>query len=215
MNPALEVLVIEDDQVLRQQVAQLISIWGFHVRTAVDGRAGIDAIAQAPPDIVVSDFVLPGADGTDILKYIREHHPHMPVLMMTAYASLEGVITALKQGAYDYLLKPITAAELEAALVRATTAVQLQRARQREVQLRHVTAIALTLAHEINNPLAMIMGELQLQLESGTALDEPGLSMCLDAARRIASTIRALTDLSDVTYESYAGIKLLQLDTNR
>src|SRR6185436_1252980 len=108
--------------------------------------------------------------------------------VMTAYASLESAIEALKQGAYDYLLKPILPAELSAALSRAAVAVALQRSRERAEHLRHIAEVALTLAHEINNPLAILMGELQIQLETpdGDPDMRQALEIALESAHRIA-----------------------------
>src|SRR5258707_4334265 len=132
---------------------------------------------------------------------------------MTAYASLERAIEALKQGAYDFLLKPITPPELAAALSRASMAVALQRSRDRAEHLRHIDEVALTLAHEINNPLAVIMGELQLQLEdSGGVIDRTALDISIEAAQRIADVVRKISALREITYQNYAGLRMIDLE---
>ena len=212
MSEDLSLLIVEDDAMLRQQIAQLVATWGYQVRLADSGEAAMDALTAAPPDVLLTDMILPNSGGAQVLAFARDHSPHLPILVMTAYASLESAISALKQGAYDYLLKPITPAELEAALKRASGAVQLQRSQEREAQLRQVTALTLTLAHEINNPLGIIMGELQLQLETGQPMPPERLKICLEASRRIAATVRNLTELRDITYERYEGLELLQLE---
>lgn len=212
MGKSLSLLVVEDDPTLRQQIAQLVETWGYTVRLAQSGEAAINALVAEPPDVLLTDLILPAGGGAEVLAFAREYCPHTPVLVMTAYASLESAINVLKHGAYDYLLKPITPAELEAALMRASGAVQLFRSQEREAQLRNVAALALTLAHEINNPLAIIMGELQLQLETRTPMQPEHLHICLEATRRIAATVRNLTELRDITYESYEGLELLQLE---
>src|SRR5262245_59747062 len=162
----VEVLVVDDEPTLRAQLAQLIAAWGYRVRVAGDVASALGELDQAPPDIILTDLVLPGQTGYALLEQTHLRWPQMPVLVMTAYASLESAIEALKQGAYDYMLKPITPTELSAALTRARTAVALQRAQAREEHLRHIAEVSLTLAHEINNPLAILMGELQFQLEA-------------------------------------------------
>jgi DNA-binding response OmpR family regulator len=216
LESAFDVLVVEDDATLRQQTAQLIALWGYQVRTATDVAAAIAELTRAPADIILTDLMLPDQPGYDLMRWSQEHPPAPPVLVMTAYASLESAIEALKQGAYDFLLKPITPPELAAALSRASVAVSLQRSRDRAEHLRHIAEVALTLAHEINNPLAVIMGELQLQLEEASGpIDRTALDISLEAAHRIADVVRKISALQEVTYQDYAGLRMLDLEVNR
>ena len=213
---AFEVLVVEDEPTLRAQIQQLIAAWGYRVRAAGDVASAIEALDQAPPDIILTDLVLPGQPGYALLEQAHARWPHMPVLVMTAYASLESAFEALKQGAYDYMLKPITPPELSAALARARTAVALQRAQAREEHLRHIAEVSLTLAHEINNPLAILMGELQFQLEAagdGTEVRQ-ALEVALESAHRIADVMRRIAALREVSYEEYHGLRLLDLKSH-
>jgi DNA-binding response OmpR family regulator len=210
------VLVVDDEPTLRAQIQQLIAAWGYRVRAAGDVASAIQALDQAPPDIILTDLVLPGQPGYALLEQAHARWPHMPVLVMTAYASLESAIEALKQGAYDYMLKPITPPELSAALARARTAVALQRAQAREEHLRHIAEVSLTLAHEINNPLAILMGELQFQLEAagdGTEVRQ-ALEVALESAHRIADVMRRIAALREVSYEEYHGLRLLDLKSH-
>jgi DNA-binding response OmpR family regulator len=186
------------------------------VRAAGDVESALETLDQAPPDIILTDLVLPGQPGYALLEQAHSRWPHMPVLVMTAYASLESAIEALKQGAYDFLLKPITPPELAAALSRASVAVELQRSRARAEHLRHIAEVALTLAHEINNPLAVIMGELQLQLEeAGRPIDRAALDISIEAAHRIADVVRKISALREVSYQDYAGLRMLDLEASR
>jgi DNA-binding response OmpR family regulator len=210
------VLVVEDDAALRQQTAQLIELWGYQVRVAEDMAAALAQLERAPADIILTDLMLPDQPGYDIMRWSQQRRPAPPVLVMTAYASLESAIEALKHGAYDFLLKPITPPELAAALSRAGVAVALQRSRDHAEHLRHIAEVALTLAHEINNPLAVIMGELQLQLEQGDgAIDPAALDISLEAAHRIADVVRKISALREVSYQDYAGLRMLDLEVSR
>ncbi len=125
-------------------------------------------------------------------------------------------IEALKQGAYDYMLKPITPPELAAALARAHAAVALQRSRAREEHLRHIAEVALTLAHEINNPLGILVGELRFQLEEIDASPDArqALQVCLESTQRIADVVRRIAALRQVSYQEYHGMRLLDLKVN-
>jgi DNA-binding response OmpR family regulator len=211
-----DVLVIEDEAILLEHITHVLQLSGYHVRTAHDAEHAIAELDRAAPDIVLVDLILPGQSGYAVLRHAQERYPELPVLVMTAYGSLTSAVEAIKQGAYDYLLKPISPHELQAALTRAANAVALQQSRMRAEQLRYITEVALTLAHEINNPLAVIAGELQLRKET----DEPQederrmLEVCLEATQRIAKTIRRLTKMHEVVYLEYGGIRLIDLDTS-
>jgi DNA-binding response OmpR family regulator len=212
----VEVLVVDDEPTLRAQLAQLIGAWGYRVRAAGDVASALDALDHALPDIILTDLVLPGQPGYALLEHAHTRWPYLPVLVMTAYASLESAIEALKLGAYDYMLKPITAPELSAVMTRARTAVALQRAQAREEHLRHIAEVSLTLAHEINNPLAILMGELQFQLEAageGTEARQ-ALEISLESAHRIAEVVRRIAALREISYEEYQGLRLLDLKSH-
>jgi len=212
-EPVYNILVVEDDSTLRQQTSQLIEMWGYNVRTAEDMAVALAELERVPADIILTDLMLPDQPGFDLIRWSQQRHPAPPVLVMTAYASLERAIEALKQGAYDFLLKPITPPELSAALARAGMAVALQRSYNRAEHLRHIAEVALTLAHEINNPLAVIMGELQLQLEdSDGVIDRTALDISIEAAQRIADVVRKISALREIAYQDYAGLRMLDLE---
>jgi len=211
----LEVLVVEDEEMLREQVARLLPMLGYRVRVAADATAALAELDHSLPDIILTDLMLPDRPGYSVLEQSQRRQPGLPVLVMTAYASLESAIEALKQGAYDYLLKPIMPAELSAALSRAAVAVALHRSREHAEHLRHIAEVALTLAHEINNPLAVIMGELELQREAVGPDVRHDLEICLESARRIADVIRRIMALQDVVYQDYHGMRLLDLQVNQ
>ena len=212
---AFEVLVVEDDHSLRQHTAQLIELSGYRVRAAADVASAFAELERAPADIILTDLVIGSHPSYELLEWSMTCNLPPPVLVTTAYASLEFAIEALKRGAYDFLLKPITPPELAAALGRAGVAVSLQRARERAEQLRHIAEVALTLAHEINNPLAVIMGELQLQLEDLDApIERQALEVCLESSHRIADVVRKFSALRKVSYQDYGGLRLLDLEAN-
>jgi DNA-binding response OmpR family regulator len=213
LESSFEVLILEDEVILREQIAQLVAAWGYRVRTTPDVATALSEVKRARPDIILTDLVLPDQPGYSLLEFVRSHWPHLPVLVMTAYASLESAIEALKQGAYDYMLKPITPPELSAALARASTAVALQRSQAHAEHLRHVAEVALTLAHEINNPLAILMGELQFQLEDVGEKPEArrALQISIESAHRIAEVVRRIAALREISYQEYAGLRLLDL----
>ncbi|MDX6408947.1 MAG: hypothetical protein QOE13_2018 [Gaiellaceae bacterium] len=131
MTPA-RVLVIDDDADIRALVTELLKRAGLSVAQAEDGRAGLRALHQAPPDLVVLDVSMPDLDGWQTLERIRDVSD-VPVLMLTARGDELERVRGLKAGADDYVVKPFGRQELIArvhALLRRTvpgTAVQLER----------------------------------------------------------------------------------------
>ncbi len=132
-HDAVKILVIEDDPDGLRSVEDAIRDAGYEVLTATTGRGGLDAFLREKPDVVLSDLFLPDLDGLRILEEVRRAKSVIPVLIMTAYGSVDTAVRALKQGAYDYLVKPLDLDELQAKLARA---VEAGRLRNQVTQLR-------------------------------------------------------------------------------
>ena len=131
---AVKILVIEDDPDGLRSVKDAIEDAGHVVVTATTGRGGIDTFLREQPDVVLSDLFLPDIDGLSVLAEIQRLKPAIPVLIMTAYGSVDTAVRALKQGAYDYLVKPLDLDDVQLKIARA---VEAGRLRTQVVQLRH------------------------------------------------------------------------------
>jgi DNA-binding NtrC family response regulator len=132
------VLIVEDDVLARKGMADLLTLWGYEVATAGDGAEALDRAGEEPPAVVVSDLVMPGMDGLALLSALRVDHPDAAVIMLTGQGSIESAVQAMKEGAYDYLTKPLDPARLqvllERALDRAESVREVHRLRR---ELRH------------------------------------------------------------------------------
>ena len=132
------VLIVEDDAPARKGMADLLSLWGYEVTTASDGAEALERVAEESPAVVVSDLVMPGMDGLALLSALRVDHPEITVIMLTGQGSIESAVQAMKEGAYDYLTKPLDPARLqillERALDRAESVREVHRLRR---ELRH------------------------------------------------------------------------------
>ncbi len=110
-----KILIIDDELSLREFLQILLSKDNHEVEVAVNGEAGIELLRQQEFDVVLTDLRMPGAvDGMGVLRYVREHRPSVQIVMMTAFATTETAIEAMKLGAYDYLQKPFKNEELQA-----------------------------------------------------------------------------------------------------
>ena len=119
MNKKNTILVVDDDYAHRTMLKTLITGWGYDVREADDGAAAVEAVGKEPLDLVLMDIRMARVSGIEALEGIRKFNPALPVILMTAYASVETAVEALKKGAYDYLTKPLDFDELRLALERA------------------------------------------------------------------------------------------------
>jgi two-component system response regulator PilR (NtrC family) len=101
------ILVVEDQDAARESLVELLKGEGFAVHSAADGKAGIELISQYDFDLVLTDLAMPGADGIAVLRHIREVSPQTLVILMTAHATVDTAVEAIRLGAQDYLLKPL------------------------------------------------------------------------------------------------------------
>lgn len=121
-----KVLLVDDEVGILETLQILFKSEGYEVTTALGGSAGIEAIEEARPDIVVSDIRMPGSTGLDLLNSAREIDPEIAVILMTAQASLQSVMRAVNEGAYHYIQKPFSNDELLAICRRAAEARALR-----------------------------------------------------------------------------------------
>ncbi|MEA4856219.1 sigma-54 dependent transcriptional regulator [Solidesulfovibrio sp.] len=124
-----QILIVDDDHQLRMSFERLLAAEGYDVRAASSGEAGIDAVREAMPDVVVMDVRMPGISGLEAYAAMREIEPRLPVIIMTAYGTTDMAIEATKMGAYDYILKPFDIPETLRLIDKAVAAARSMRAR--------------------------------------------------------------------------------------
>ena len=174
-TPAGRVLIVDDNADMRDYVARLLRD-EVEVETAADGRAALRRIAASPPDLVLSDVMMPDVDGFALLRAIREDPALalLPVILLSARAGEESRIDGLQAGADDYLVKPFTAAELVA---RVTTHLRLARQRREALELRD--AFVGLVSHELRTPITTIYAAGRL-FEKPSVSDETRAALMAD-----------------------------------
>src|SRR5688572_30047211 len=100
------ILVIDDEEIMREILETLLVREGYTVRLASNGADGLDLAKSLPFDAVVVDMMMPGIDGLQVLEELHKQDEELPVVMITAFASMENAISAMKKGAFDYITKP-------------------------------------------------------------------------------------------------------------
>ncbi|MBL7223887.1 MAG: sigma-54-dependent Fis family transcriptional regulator [Candidatus Brocadiae bacterium] len=112
------VLVTDDDELTREFLAEVLHRHGFEVELASDGAQAIERLDQASFDLVLTDMKMPDVSGMEVLQRSREVNGDVPVVLMTAYGSIENAVTAMKKGAFDYLVKPVSPDRLDLLIQR-------------------------------------------------------------------------------------------------
>ena len=119
------VLVVDDEQMVCLALKNWLEEENYLAHAVEDGPQAIAAVREENWDIVLLDLRMPGMDGMEVLKQIKEIAPHTVVIMMTAYASIAGAVQAMKEGAYDYIVKPLDVEQLTLMLKRIVEHQQL------------------------------------------------------------------------------------------
>ena len=102
----VKLLIVDDEAITRQSLCDWLSDVGYQVLTAENGFQALEIIEKEKPGIVIADLVMPGMDGIELLKKAKEIFPNIEVIITTAYGSTPTTVTAMREGAYDYIEKP-------------------------------------------------------------------------------------------------------------
>ncbi|WP_158748472.1 sigma-54 dependent transcriptional regulator [Acidobacterium sp. S8] len=132
-EPAHRILIIDDEAAIRESLETLLTLEGYTIETAPEGDAGLDRIDHASYDLVLLDLALPGKNGLEILQLIRERHPELPVIMITAYGTVDNVVEAIRTGAQNFVQKPW---DNEKLLADIRSAIARYHAEEENVQLK-------------------------------------------------------------------------------
>ena len=110
---SMKVLLVDDEEDFVTALAERLQLRGIEAQIATDGETALALIETSPPpQVVVLDVMRPGLGGADVLKRIKARHPQIPVILLTGHGSIREGTDGLRQGAYDYLVKPIDIEEL-------------------------------------------------------------------------------------------------------
>lgn len=158
-----KILVVDDEQSVATTIKAILQLDGNEVIAVTTGKEALEHLRKQEFDVVLTDLRLDDLDGVEILRETQKLWPDTVSIMLTGYASLESAVTALRSGAYDYLIKPSDVDELRATIGRA---IERRRLRQRLVELEQLdklkTQFLSMASHELRTPLTAVSGFMQI-----------------------------------------------------
>jgi DNA-binding NtrC family response regulator len=113
------ILIVDDDPLTRYSLKELLSLEGYPVSAAEDGEKALSMLGSSACDVIITDISMPGLNGFDLLKVVKEKHPESIVILITAYGTIEDAVSGIKQGAYEYITKPLNDDEVLMSIERA------------------------------------------------------------------------------------------------
>jgi signal transduction histidine kinase len=163
MATTSKILVVDDEQNVATTIKAILQLDGNEVTAVTTGKEALAQLRENEFDVVLTDLRLDDLDGIEILRETQKLWPDTVSIMLTGYASLESAVTALRSGAYDYLIKPSDVDELRATIGRA---LERRRLRQRLVELEQLdklkTQFLSMASHELRTPLTAVSGFMQI-----------------------------------------------------
>jgi len=121
-----KILVVDDEKLIRWSLVQKFSQWDYDTAVAETGNAALKAFDSENPDLVLLDINLPDIEGTEVLKELKQRRPEIPIIMITAYGSIEDAVSAMRMGAYDFITKPIDDLKIQGTIKNALETATLK-----------------------------------------------------------------------------------------
>lgn len=132
------ILLIDDEQGFVETFAKRLTKRGYDVTFTLDGESGLATLDEKTIDVVILDVKMPGMDGIETLQAIKATHPLVEVIMLTGHATVENAIDGMKNGAFDYLMKPCEMGELIDKVTEATGKKEAHEHKILEARARHI-----------------------------------------------------------------------------
>ena len=223
-----KILVVDDEQSVATTIKAILQLDGNDVTAVTTGKEALDLIRETEFDVVLTDLRLDDLDGIEVLRETQKLWPDTVSIMLTGYASLESAVTALRSGAYDYLIKPSDVDELRATIGRA---LERRRLRQRLVELEQLdklkTQFLSMASHELRTPLTAVSGFMQIarrrmsRMSAANDIPQPWrdeaqksdetLEMANRQAKKLAHLIDELLDVSRLQ-QGRVEMRLAEID---
>jgi two-component system, OmpR family, phosphate regulon sensor histidine kinase PhoR len=201
------VLVVDDEKVIRDGCSRLLSIEGYRVLTAGNGREALDLLSVEPTDLVLCDLVMPVMGAFEVLEEVKVHYPDLPLIVITGHGTVANAVEAMRKGAYDFITKPFRADHMVLIVARALEKQALERrARElQEAQARNLYDLAMEKSRIRTIINCMADGVLVTNRELEIVLHNPALTRLLGLSSSFAEPAALCDCIADEELEK--GLK--------
>ena len=205
-----KILLVDDEEYLLKSLEVFLkNETNYEIFTASDGKEAIEIIDSKDIDLILTDLKMPEISGVELMEYVKGKSEDVPVIVMTAYASLNSAIEALRNGAYDYLIKPYEFDMVLIVIKRAIERIRKAQEAEETIRLKAIIQAAVKLSSETKDLLTGIMEQLAIflnDLPKEKKEIKKGLHIMLDNSRKIAAAVKkfqenrkdALTDKTEL-----------------
>lgn len=206
-----KILVVDDEEIVRYSLVDILRRHGYDVDDAHSAEEALELFSQKKYHLVLTDLVLEGMGGLELLENIKVVSPKTLVIVITGYGSIKTAVSALRLGVYDYLLKPCDEDEL---IIRIRRALEMQSYGQEQKRIQEVSAITkttVTLSDRINTPLNIILGNIEMlqispELEGNEKIHET-LTVMEDQIFRIKEVMDKLAHMTTAETKKYTTLR--------
>jgi len=206
-----KILVVDDEEIVRYSLVDIVRRHGYDVDDAHSAEEALELFSQKKYHLVLTDLVLEGMGGLELLENIKVISQKTLVIVITGYGSIKTAVTALRLGVYDYLLKPCDEDEL---IIRIRRALEMQSYGQEQKRIQEVSAITkttVTLSDRINTPLNIILGNIEMlqispELDGNKKIHET-LTVMEDQIFRIKEVMDKLAHMTTAETKKYTTLR--------
>lgn len=210
------VLVVDDSVTALHYLCGMLDQLGYDTLQSGDASQALAIIAEQTPDLVLSDLVMPGMDGLDLLEAMRARGHDMPFLLITSHASLNTAVQAVRKGADDYIVRPVDPELLAHRLLAVRERHQLRQEHAQRLALEAALATAGAAAHELNQPLMALAAVADLMATTKQPERVRELAQLIaEQAERAGKITHRLVNLVRFETKPYVGeVKILDLQAS-
>jgi len=204
------ILVVDDEEIVRYSLVNILKSNGYEVDEVSSGKDALKALYEKQYNLILTDLVMEGMDGLDLLENVKVISPRTIVIVITGYGSIKTAVAALRLGVYDYLLKPCDEKEL---LIRVKRGLEMQHYGEEQKRLQEVSTIAkvaVTLSDKINTPLNIILGNIEILRLKPELTGNPSIKESLSTMEKqifsIKKVMEKLAKLTTAETKRYASL---------
>lgn len=228
MTKSVKILIVDDEERLRESLKKMLEMDGFSVETAEDGKVGLNALLNSSFDVAIIDLVMPKRDGMWLIGEINKRKIDVSVVVATGYGTVELVVKAMKKGAWDFIQKPVDYELMKMVLAKAAerrlcVREQIEaekRIKQQNEELKEIneklkeldklkTDFLSMAVHELRTPLTVISCALEITLaeiaDKGISGIDLHINNALDFAKNMSSIVSEMLDINTIESGDLSG----------